>query len=61
MDQSKSATDDPTISEETVDLVGMRIGGDIEVPRDLPQKQITNTSPYQVSQESISVEAIEDF
>jgi hypothetical protein len=36
MDQSKSATNDPAISEETVDFVGMRIGGDIEVSRDLP-------------------------
>jgi hypothetical protein len=36
MNQSKSATDDPAISEEAVDLVGMGIGGDIEVSRDLP-------------------------
>jgi len=61
MDQSKSATDDPAISEETVDLVGMGIGGDIEVSRDLPQEEITNASPHQVGQESMSVEAIEDF
>jgi hypothetical protein len=61
MDQSKSATDDPAISEETVDLVGMGIGGDIEVSRDLSQEEITNTPPHQISQESMSVEAIEDF
>jgi hypothetical protein len=61
MSQSKSATNDPAISEEAADLVGMRIGGDIEVSRDLPQEEVTNTPPHQVSQESMSVEAIEDF
>jgi hypothetical protein len=61
MDQSKSATDDPAISEETVDLVGMGVGGDIKVSGDLPQEEITNTPPHQVSQESMSVETIEDF
>jgi hypothetical protein len=35
LDQSKSATNDPAISEETVDFVGMGIGGDIKVSRDL--------------------------
>jgi len=61
MNQSKSAADDPAISEETVDLVGMGIGSDIKVSRDLPQEEITNTPPYQVGEESMSVETIEDF
>jgi hypothetical protein len=61
MDQSKSATDDPAISEETIDLMGMGVGGDIKVSRDLPQEEVTNASPHQVSQESMSVETIEDF
>jgi hypothetical protein len=61
MDQSESATDDPAISEKTVDLVRVGIGGNIEVSWDLSQEEITNTSPHQVSQESMSVEAIKDF
>jgi hypothetical protein len=61
MDQSKSATDDPTISKETVDLVRMGIGGNIEVSRNLSQEEITNTPSHEVSQESMSLETIEDF
>jgi hypothetical protein len=61
MDQSKTAADDPAVSEKTLDLVGVRIGGNIEVSRDFSQEEITNTPTHQVSQESMSVETIEDF
>jgi hypothetical protein len=61
VNQSKSATDDPAISEKAADFVGVSIGGDIEVSRYLPQEEITNTSPYQVSQESMPMETIKDF
>jgi hypothetical protein len=61
MNQSKSAANDPAISEEAVDLLGMRIGGDIKVSWHLPQEEIPNTPPYQVSKEPMSVEAVENF
>jgi hypothetical protein len=61
MNQSKTATDDPAISEKTVDLVRVGIGGNIEVSRNLSQEEITNTPSHQVSQESMSVKTIENF
>jgi hypothetical protein len=61
MDQSKTATDDPAISEKRVDLVRVGIGSNIEVSRNFSQEEITNTPAHQVSQESMPVETIEDF
>jgi hypothetical protein len=44
MNQSKSATDDSAVFKEGTDLMGAGIGRNIEVFRDLSQKEVTNTS-----------------
>jgi len=48
MDQSKSATDGPAVPEEFVDLMGVGIGGDVEVLRDLPKKKIPHAPPNEI-------------
>jgi hypothetical protein len=49
MGQSKPAANDPTISKESIDLVGVRIGGDIKVFGDLSEEEISNTSTDEIS------------
>jgi hypothetical protein len=61
VDQSEPAANDPTIFEESVDLVGMRIGGDVKVFRDLSEEEISNTSTNEIGQKPMSVKSVEDF
>lgn len=61
MDQSKPTTDDPAISKEAVDLMGMGIRGDIKIFWDSTQEEITNTSPHKIGQEPMAVKAVEDL
>ena len=48
LDQSKPTADDATVLEEKIDLVGVSVGGYIEVFRGLPQEEIADASPDQV-------------
>jgi hypothetical protein len=49
MNQSESAADDPTVLKEGIDLMGVSVGGDIEIFRDLSEEQVPNASADEVS------------
>ena len=61
VDQTKSSTDHPAVSEEVPDLLRMGIGCNVEVFRSLSQEEITNTASHQIGQETMSAEAIKDL
>jgi hypothetical protein len=61
MSQSKSSADDPAVFKKGINLMGVSIGGDIEIFRGLPEEKIPNASPDEISQESMPVEAVENF
>jgi len=61
VDQSKSTADRPAVPEEFVDLVGMGIGDNIEVFRDFAQEEITDTSPHEIGQKTISVKTVKNL
>jgi hypothetical protein len=61
VDQSEPAANDPTISEESVDLMGVRIRGDVKVFGDLSKEEISNTSTDEIGQKPMSVKSVEDF
>jgi hypothetical protein len=45
MDQPKATANDPAVFEESMDLMGMSIGGDIKILRDLSEEKIPDASP----------------
>jgi hypothetical protein len=61
VDQSEPTANEATILEESVDLMGVRIGDDIEVFWNLSEEKIPNTSTDEISQKPMAVETVEDF
>jgi hypothetical protein len=61
LNQSKSASDDPAVFKEGIDLMGASIGGNIEVLRNLPEKKVTDASSNETSKKPVSMEAVENF
>jgi len=61
MNEPKPSADGPAVSEEGLDFVGMSIGGYVEIFRSPPEEQITNTPSHEISQEPMSMEAVEDL
>jgi hypothetical protein len=61
LNQSKSASDDPAVFKEGIDLMGASIGGNIEVLRNLPEKKVTDASSNEISKKPVSMEAVENF
>jgi len=59
--QSESAADRAAVPEEKIDFVRVGVGGDIEIFRGLPQKEIANTSSDEIGQKTMSMEAVKDF
>jgi hypothetical protein len=49
MNQSEPAADDPTVSKEGINLVGVSIGGHIEIFRDLSEEKVPNASADEIS------------
>jgi hypothetical protein len=49
MGQPKPASNNSTILKESIDLMGVRIGGDIKVFRELSEEEISNTSTDEIS------------
>jgi len=49
MNQSESAADDPAVFEEGVDLMGVGIGGHIEIFRGFSEEKIPDTSTDEIS------------
>jgi hypothetical protein len=48
MDQSESAADDPAVFKKGIDLMGVSIGGHIEIFWDLSQEKIPNASSHKI-------------
>jgi hypothetical protein len=48
MDQSKSAADDPAVFKKGIDLMGVSIGGHIEIFWALSQEKIPNASSHKI-------------
>jgi hypothetical protein len=61
LNQSESAADNPAVSKEGVNLMGVGIGGYIEIFRGFPEKKIPDASTDEISQKSMLMETIEDF
>ena len=61
MNESETSADDPAVLKKGINLMGVGIGGNIEIFRGLAEEKVTNTSPDQISQESVPVKAVEDF
>jgi hypothetical protein len=49
MNQSESAADDPAVPKEGINLMGVSIGGHIEIFRDLPEEKVPNASANKIS------------
>jgi hypothetical protein len=49
MNQSKSATDDPAVLKESINLMGMGIGSHIEILRGFSEEKIPNASADEIS------------
>jgi hypothetical protein len=61
MDQSESSADDPAVSKKGVNLMGVSIGGHIEIFRGFSEEKIPDASTDEISQKSVLMETIEDF
>jgi len=61
VDQTESSADHPAVSEEVPDLLGMGVGGNVEVLWSLSQEEITDTPSHQIGQKAVPAEAIEDL
>jgi hypothetical protein len=61
VDQPESTPDDSAVSKEGVNLMGMSIGGYIEIFGGFSKEKIPNASTDEISQESMLMQAIEDF
>jgi hypothetical protein len=61
LNQSESTSNNPAVFKESIDLMGVRIGGHVKVFRDLSEEEISNTSTNEISEEPVSVKAVEDF
>jgi hypothetical protein len=48
MNQSKSATDDPAVFKEGINLMGVSIGGNVEIFRDLSEEKIPHASTDEI-------------
>jgi hypothetical protein len=49
VNQSKSATDDPAVSKEGINLMGVGIGGYIEIFRGFSKEEIPDASADEIS------------
>jgi hypothetical protein len=61
VNQSKSAADDPAVSKEGINLMGVGIGGHIEIFRGFSKEEIPDASADEISQETVSMKTVEDF
>jgi len=57
--KSESATDDPAIPEQPLDLSRCRISNDVEIFWFSPQHQVTYCTPYQISDVAVIDQSIE--
>jgi hypothetical protein len=48
LNQSESAADDPAVSKKSVDLMGVSVGGDIEIFWDPPDEEVANASSNKI-------------
>jgi hypothetical protein len=48
MNQPESAADDAAVSKEGVDLMGVSVGGDIEIFRNPPDEEVANASSHEI-------------
>jgi len=61
MNQPESPADDPAVFKEGIDLMGVSIGGDIEIFGGFSQEKVPDASPNEVGDESMSVKAVKNF
>jgi hypothetical protein len=61
MNQPESPSDDSAVFKKSIDLMGMSIGGNIEVFRDFSQEKVPDASPDEIGDKSMSVKAVKDF
>jgi hypothetical protein len=61
MNQPETASDDPAVFKEIMDLMGMGIGGDIEIFGDFSKEKIANASPDETGLKSMPVKTVEYF
>jgi hypothetical protein len=61
VNKPESATDDAAVSKQGIDLVGMGIGGNIEILRESSDKKITDTSTNKIGQKPVTMESVENL
>jgi hypothetical protein len=61
LNQPKSAANDAAVLEEEIDLVGVSVGGNVEIFGDLPEEEIPNASSHEVCQKPMSMKAVENL
>ena len=57
--EPESPSDDPAVSKQSLDLIRVRGGADIEVLRSAPEKEITDAAADEVRDEAVLMEPIE--
>jgi hypothetical protein len=61
VDQTKSSADDSRISEESPDLLGTRVGADIEILRLPLQEQVADGAAHHVGLEATMMQPIQNL
>jgi hypothetical protein len=61
MHQPESATNDPAVLKEGINLMRVSIGGHIKIFRSLSEEKVSNASADEISQESVSMQTVKDF
>jgi len=61
MNQSESTADNAAVSKEAIDLMGVGVGGYIEILRGFSEEKIPDASTDEISHKSMLMETIEDF
>ena len=58
--ETEPPADDPAVPEEPFDLIGMRIGADVEVFRPAAQQQIADAAAYEIGDVTLLLEPLKD-
>jgi hypothetical protein len=58
--QPEAPADDPAVTEETLDLVRMRVRPDVEILRPPPKNQVADAAADQIGNVTVLLEPLKD-
>jgi hypothetical protein len=61
MDQSKPTPNDSTVSKQSLNLIGVRIGHHVEIFWNPSEEEVADASTHEVGEVPVSMEAVQDL